>query len=98
MQNTRFQEDTALVGLNIRNIAKEEMEKKLPREMQQLNNSQRKKRQLDGGGRMRETLLYRPIQEYKKSNKILSCFPFFLPKSDTTRGNHHEPSTVRINI
>lgn len=48
---------------------------------------------------MRETLLYVPIQEYKNSNKILSCFPFFVfPKSDTTSGNHHEPSTLRINI
>lgn len=45
--------------------------------MEQLNNSQRKKKQLDGGERMRETLLYRPFQEYKNSNKILSCFPFF---------------------
>lgn len=43
--------------------------------MQQLNNFQIKI--LDGGGEMREMLLYKPIQEYKYSNKILSCFLFF---------------------
>lgn len=46
--------------------------------MEQLNNSQRKKKQLDGGERMRETLLYRPFQEYKKFKQDPFMFSFFV--------------------